>query len=167
VGGQGVPVLETVGVIVPASVGDLLEQVPGRRVVAHPWDAPLRPCPIPGARWEWQDAARCGQTRSGTVIVAASVPLTCANVLEQESRRSDRRHPAQHGGAAGSLVGEPIGPFAELYSEGTLLIPRERVADDHASAVELPVSRAPLEVGGFEVLEEVADRQRATTRRSG
>jgi hypothetical protein len=48
------------------------------------------PCPILGARWEQQVGARCGQTRSGTVIVAASVPLTCANILEQASSRSDR-----------------------------------------------------------------------------
>src|SRR2546423_5554359 len=43
-----------------------------------------------GVGWEHRDAARYGQTRSGTVIVAASVPLTCANVLEQGPRRSDR-----------------------------------------------------------------------------
>jgi hypothetical protein len=44
---------------------------------------------VSGARWERRDAASCGQARSGTVIAAASVPLTCVNVLEQRSRRSD------------------------------------------------------------------------------
>jgi hypothetical protein len=46
-------------------------------------------CPILGVEREQRDAARYGQTRSGTVIVAASMPLTCPN-----GRRHSMRTPA-------------------------------------------------------------------------
>jgi hypothetical protein len=69
---------------------DLSSRTSCQRSVADPDDRQQPDlCPILGAECERRDDAGCGETRPGTVIVAASMALTWTNAL-QGSRGCDR-----------------------------------------------------------------------------